>query len=271
MLEAILNYTFLQNALLAGILASIICGIIGVIITEKKLLIMSGGIAHTAYGGVGLGYLLGFEPILGAGIFSVLAAFIIGTVRRRNTAHSDIIISLLWSLGMAMGIAFIGLMPGYPPDMNSYLFGNILSVTRKDILTMLILTVIVVITAIAFFNDWKAFLFDSDFSKINGIKVNLLEYLLLILTALSIVALIRVVGIILVIALLSAPAACASILSKSLKNRILTAMLLSAIFCTSGLTVSYYFNIASGASIVFISVLFYFLLLILKKVKVFQN
>ena len=166
MLEAIIKYSFLQNALLSGILASIICGIIGVIITEKKLLIMSGGIAHTAYGGVGLGYLLGFEPILGAGIFSVAAALIIGAVRRKNTARSDIIISLLWSLGMASGIAFIGLMPGYPPDMNSYLFGNILSVTKKDISLMLILTVIVLIAAIAFFNDWKAFLFDSNFSKI---------------------------------------------------------------------------------------------------------
>ena len=106
MLEALTKYSFLQNALIAGILASVLCGIIGVIITEKKLLIMSGGIAHTAYGGVGLGYLLGFEPIIGAGIFSVAAALIIGTVRRKNTAHSDIIISLLWSLGMAAGIAF---------------------------------------------------------------------------------------------------------------------------------------------------------------------
>ena len=267
MLEAITKYSFLQNALLAGILASIICGIIGVIITEKKLLIMSGGIAHTAYGGVGLGYLLGFEPIIGAALFSVAAALTIGTVRRKNTAHSDVIISLLWSLGMALGIAFIGLMPGYPPDMNSYLFGNILSVTKSDISGMLILTVIVLLTAIAFFNDWKSYLFDGNFAKINGTKTWVLEYLLLILTALSIVALIRVVGIILVIALLSAPAACATVLSKSFKNRIIIAMLLSAVFCTTGLTASYYSGIPSGASIVFISVIFYFLLLIIKKLR----
>ena len=154
MLEALTEYSFLQNALLAGILASIICGVIGVILTEKKLLIMSGGIAHTAYGGVGLGYLAGFEPIIGAGIFSVAAAIIIGTVRRKNTAHSDTIISLLWSLGMAAGIAFTGLMPGYPPDMNSYLFGNILSVTKIVINLMLPLAVIVLFTVIIFFSDW---------------------------------------------------------------------------------------------------------------------
>ena len=267
MLEALLEYSFLRNALLAGILASIICGVIGVIITEKKLLIMSGGIAHTAYGGVGLGYLLGFEPILGAGLFSVTAALIIGAVRKRNTAKSDTVISLLWSLGMALGIAFTGLMPGYPPDINSYLFGNILSVTKLDLYIMLPLTLIILFTIIALFNDWKAFLFDSSFAKVCGIKTVFLENLLLILTALSIVSLIRVVGIILVIALLSAPAACAALFTKTLKKRIITAVLLSIVFCTIGLTISYYLGIASGAAIVFISVLTYFLMLLVKKLR----
>lgn len=267
MLEALIEYSFMRNALLAGILASVICGVIGVIITEKKLLIMSGGIAHTAYGGVGLGYLLGFEPILGAGLFSVAAAFIIGTVRRKNSASSDIIISLLWSLGMALGIAFTGMMDGYPPDINSYLFGNILSVTRLDIYIMLPLTLIILLTVAVFFNDWKAFLFDSSFAKINGLKTVFLEYLLLMLTALSIVSLIRVVGIILVIALLSAPAACAAQLSKTLKSRIIAAVLLSAAFCIAGITLSYYLGIASGAAIVFVSVTSYFILLMLKKLR----
>lgn len=267
MIDALLNYNFLQNALFAGILASIICGIIGVIITEKKLLIMSGGIAHTAYGGVGLGYLLGFEPIFGAALFSVAAALIIGTVRRKNISKSETVISLLWSFGMALGIGFIGLMPGYPPDMNSYLFGNILAVTRLDLYIMLPLTLVVVFAIISFFNDWKAFLFDQSFAKISGIKTAFLEYFLLILTALCIVALIRVVGIILVIALLSAPAACAAQLSKTLKNRILTAILFSAAFCIIGLTLSYYLGIASGAAIVFVSVLTYFSIILIKKLR----
>ena len=267
MIDALLNYNFLQNALFAGILASIICGIIGVIITEKKLLIMSGGIAHTAYGGVGLGYLLGFEPIFGAALFSVAAALIIGTVRRKNISKSETVISLLWSFGMALGIGFIGLMPGYPPDMNSYLFGNILAVTQLDLYIMLPLTLIVAFAIISLFNDWKAFLFDQSFAKISGIKTAFLEYLLLILTALCIVALIRVVGIILVIALLSAPAACAAQLSKTLKNRIITAILFSSAFCIIGLTLSYYLGIASGAAIVFVSVLTYFLIILIKKLR----
>lgn len=267
MIKAIAEYGFLQNAVLAGFLASVICGVIGVIIVEKKLLMMSGGIAHTAYGGVGLGYLLGFEPVLGAGIFSVAAAILIGIIRRKNSVYTDVIISLLWALGMALGIAFVGFMPGYPPDINSYLFGNILSVTKKDIYIMLSITVIVLLAIVALFNDWKAFLFDSRFSKVSGLKTAFLEYLLLIIVALSIVVLIRVVGIILAIALLSAPAACAALLTKSFKGRMLTASVLSFVFCFAGLAASYYLSIASGAAIVFVAVSAYFLLLLFGKIK----
>lgn len=265
MIKAIFEYSFLQNALIASLLAAVICSVIGVIITEKKLLMMSGGIAHTAYGGVGLGYLLGFEPIIGAGIFAVLAALIIGKLNRKNKVHTDIVIALLWSLGMAAGIAFLSLMPSFPPDMNSYLFGNILSVTKADLYIMLPLTVIVLLVVAVLFNDWKSFLFDSKFAKISGLKTVFLEYLLLVLTALSIVVLIRVVGIILAIALLSAPAACAALLSKSLKKRMILAFLFCLCFCLAGLFISYNFGISSGAAIVFVSVLTYFSLLIFKK------
>src|SRR5574344_249746 len=136
MISALFKYQFLQNAVIASVLASIICGIIGVIIIEKKLIMMSGGIAHTAYGGVGLGYLCGFEPMIGAVLFSVGAAFGIGAIKRRGGVNTDVIIALLWSTGMALGTAFIGFMDGYPPDMSSYLFGNILTVTKSDLIMM---------------------------------------------------------------------------------------------------------------------------------------
>lgn len=265
MLEAILNYEFLQNALIAGFLAGIICGIIGVIITEKKLLMLSGGIAHTAYGGVGLGYLLGFEPIMGAGIFSVLSAVIIGKISKKTTAHTDTVISLLWSGGMALGIAFTGLLNSYPPDINSYLFGNILSVTKNDIYMMLILSIVILAVFFIFFKDWEAFLFDRSFASVNGIYTSVLEYTMLILTALCIVALIRVVGIILVIALLSAPAACSSLLTKTFKSRIILSIIFTVFFCLTGLTLSFYLEIASGAAIVFVSVVSYFLIRALKR------
>lgn len=266
MISDFFKYEFLQNALIASLLCSVICAVIGVMISEKKLVMMSGGIAHTAYGGVGLGYLLGFNPLLGAGIFSVASAAIIGNIKRKTSTNSDVIISLLWSLGMASGVIFTSLMEGYPPDMNAYLFGNILSVTKDDIRLMLILAAFVLISIISLFNSWKAFLFDSEFSKIRGLKTVFLEYLLLILTALSVVVLIRAVGIILVIALFASPAATSSILTKRLNSRMLISFLFSLVSCISGLMISYNFGISSGASIVFVSVITYFVILLTKKI-----
>ncbi len=260
------KYSFLQNALIASLLCSVICGVIGVIIYEKKLVMMSGGIAHTAYGGVGLGYLLNFNPLLGAGIFSVTSALIIGTINRKTKTNTDIIISLFWSLGMASGVIFTSLIDGYPPDMNAYLFGNILSVSENDIKLMLILAVIILILTITFFNSWKAYMFDSEFAKIRGLSTSFFEYLLLILTALSVVVLIRAVGIILVIALLSAPTATASLLTKKLQFRMIISFLFCAVFCISGLIISYNFGISSGAAIVFVSVITYFIILLTKKI-----
>ncbi len=267
MFQSLFEYQFIQNALIASILASIVCGIIGVIVIEKKMVMMSGGIAHTAYGGVGLGYLLGYEPVIVAFIFSVGAALGIGKIKRTGGVQSDVIIGLFWSLGMALGILFIALKPGYPPDLNSYLFGNILSVTRGNLFLMVILTFIVVFLIIAFFQDWKAYLFDKEFASILGIKTTFLEYLFLVLVAMTVVVLIRVAGIILVIALLTAPAATASLFSKKLKIRMFLAVIIGAFFCIAGLWISYTLNFASGASIVILSVVSYFLIYAIRLIR----
>lgn len=264
MIKAIFEYQFLQNAFIASILASIICGIMGVIIIEKKLVMMSGGIAHTSYGGVGLGYLMGFEPIIGAFLFSICAALGIGYIKRKGGTRSDVVIGLFWSLGMALGILFVALMPGYPPDLSSYLFGSILSVTKANLYLMVSLTFVVIFVIILLFNDWKAYLFDEEFASIIGIKTVFLEYLLLVLIAMSVVVLIRVVGIILVIALLTAPAATAGLLTSNLKKRMIYSVLLGNVFCIAGLWISYVINIASGAVIVIVSVIFYLLAYIVR-------
>lgn len=259
MISALLQYKFLQNAVFASLIASILCGIIGVIIVEKKMLMMSGGIAHTALGGVGLGYLFGFAPILGAVGFSVVAAFGIGTVRKKGGVYADVAIALFWSLGMALGIVFIGMTPGYPPDVNSYLFGSILSVARSDLLLIVVMTVIVLAVVLSFFNDWEAWLFDEEFAAVSGLAVNFLEYTMLVLIALTVVALIRVAGIIMVIALLAAPAATAGLFAKKLKSRMILAILFGIISCLGGLWLSYVGNIASGAVIILCSVALYVL------------
>ncbi len=268
MIEALFEYQFLQHAFIASVLASVVCGIIGVIIVEKKLVMMSGGIAHTSYGGVGLGYLLGFEPIIGAFIFSICAALGIGYIKRKGGAQSDVVIGLFWSLGMALGIIFIALMPGYPPDLSSYLFGSILSVTNAELNLIIFLTIIVTFVIVALFNNWKAYLFDEEFASIIGIRVVFLEYLLLVLIAMTVVVLIRVVGIILVLALLTAPAATAGILTSNLKNRMIYSVLFGNIFCILGLWISYEMNIASGAVMVVLSVIGYFVAYTLRLISI---
>lgn len=262
MLEALLEYKFIQNAVAAGMLASIVCGIMGVIIIEKKLVMMSGGIAHTSYGGVGLGYLLGFEPIIGAFVFSVCAALGIGYIKRKGGARFDVLTGLFWSLGMALGIVFIALMPGYPPALSSYLFGSILSVTQTDMLLMASLSAVVTLAVVSLFNYWKAYLFDDEFASITGMKTAFFEYLLLVLIAMTIVVLIRVVGIILVMALLTAPAAAAGLLTTNFKNRMLLSVCLGAVYCFAGLWISYEMDVASGAAIVILSVVCYLILYI---------
>lgn len=263
MIQAILEYTFIRNAFLAAILASIVCGIIGTIIVEKKLVMMSGGIAHTSFGGIGLGYLLtslgiAIEPIIGGLVFSVFAALGVVTIKRKTNTNADTIIAIFWSVGMALGILFISLMPGYPPDMTSYLFGDILMVSSLDIKLMIALDVVIVITIASMFNYWKAYLFDEEFASVLGIKTTKLEYFLFILISFTIVVLIRVVGIILVIALLTIPPAVAKLFTFNLKKIMITSIFLGMVFCLSGLFVSYKYNIQSGATIILLSSAAYF-------------
>ncbi|MFI3206496.1 MAG: metal ABC transporter permease [Clostridia bacterium] len=265
MLESILKYQFLQNALIASVLASILCGLIGVIVIEKKLTMMSSGVAHTAYGGVGLGYMLGFEPIYGAFLFALASAFGIGYFKRKGNIQSDISIALFWSFGMALGIVFVGFAPGYTPDMSTYLFGDILSVRRQDLIFMAIMTLITVFVVVALFEDWKAYLFDEEFASIIGIRTKFLEYLLLALIALAVVMLIRIAGIILVLALLTAPAATAGLLSNSLKFRMILSTVFGLFFCFVGLWLSYVFNISSGACIVILSIACYAVVYLFKR------
>lgn len=254
MLRDILAYEFLRNALGAGILASLLAGLTGLILVEKKMIMMSGGIAHASYGGVGLGYLLGFPPLLGAFGFSITAALASGFIRRRGGTGGELVIGLFWSLGMALGIFFVALIPGYPPNLSGYLFGNILAAGPMDLLLLLGLFLLTGALFAAFWQAWKAYLFDEEFSRIRGLPVVILESLLLILISLAVVALIRIVGIILAQALLLAPAATARLWLKSLRSRIAGSMAVALASTLGGLALSYYLDLPSGALIVLVAV-----------------
>ncbi len=265
MLRAIMEYQFMQYAIIASALAAVVSGVIGVIIVEKKLIMMTGGIAHTSYGGVGLGYLLGFEPILGAFIFSIMAALGIGFINNKVTGIKDVVTAIFWSLGMSLGILFIGLIPGYPPDVTSYLFGNILSVTTFNLILILVITLIVTSVIFMFYHDWQSHLFDPEFAKIRGKRTKFMENILLILIALTVVSLIRVVGIILVIALLSIPAATASLLTRKLHHRMILAVLFGLLFMWVGIIISYFTELSSGAVIVIFAFIVYILVWLVQK------
>jgi zinc transport system permease protein len=251
MIEA-LQYEFMRNALFAAILVSIACGIVGTLVVIKKIVFISGGITHAAFGGIGLGYLLGINPVLTALPFSLLSAIGIGMVRKRTRISEDSAIGILWAVGMALGILFIGLTPGYAPDLFSYLFGSILTVPLSDIFIMIVLDVIIIVTVFLLYKELQALLFDEEFSAIAGVRTNILYIVLLCLVALSIVVLIRVIGIILVIALLTIPTTIARQFTNRLRMLMVFSIVNAAVFTVAGLWLSYVLNLPSGAVIVLV-------------------
>jgi zinc transport system permease protein len=249
----LLQYEFIRNALLAVLLASIACGIIGVYVVVKRIVFISGGIAHASFGGVGLGYFLGVNPIWGIIPFSILSALVMGLVSKRTRIPEDTAVGILWALGMSLGVVFIGLSPGYAPDLFSYLFGNILTVTSVDLIIMLILDLVIIMVVFLFYKEFLALSFDDEFATVVGVPTVKLYFLLLCLIALTIVVLMKVVGIIMIIALLTIPAAISKQYTSNLKKMIFISILLSAIFGLGGLWLSYQLNLASGATIVIVS------------------
>ncbi|QHN07222.1 metal ABC transporter permease [Methanothermobacter sp. THM-1] len=246
----ILQYQFMRNAIVAAVLVSIACGVVGSYVVTKRIVSISGGISHAAFGGVGLGYLMGVSPVTTAIPFTVGAAISMGAVTRKTGISEDTAIGILWSAGMALGIVFINLSPGYAPDLFSYLFGNILMVTPIDLWTMLILDLIIISSAVLFEREFLALCFDEEYAEVLGVPVDTFYLYLLALVALSVVVLIKAAGIILVIALLTIPAAIAKNFSMNMKDIMVKATLTGVLTALAGLWISYEFNLSSGAIIV---------------------
>jgi zinc transport system permease protein len=251
----LLQYEFIRNALTAGLLTSIACGLIGSLVVVNRIVFISGGIAHSAFGGIGLGVYFGFSPLIGAGFFSIAAASLIGLITLRSKHRSDTIIGVLWAVGMAAGIVLIDLSPGYNVDLMSYLFGSILAVPGSDLLLMLILDIVIILTVIFFYKDLLAMSYDEEFAALRGIPVKLIYVLMLILVALTVVMTIRVVGLILVIALMTIPTYISEKFSSSLGKMMIWSFILASFFTFAGLAISYYLNITSGASIILVAAL----------------
>lgn len=265
MIDAILNYTFMQNAVIAAVLASVVTGIIGTIAIEKRLISMAGGIAHASFGGIGLGYLLGFEPIWGGAAFAAVASILIGKRPKDRRLNADTMTGILWSFGMALGILFVSIAPGYMPDMTSYLFGDILSVSTESLIYMGVITAAIVLTFASLFRHLVLYLFDEAYAAARGIRVKVLEWVVYIMIPLGIIVLIKVVGIILTIALMTIPVSISKLFCKSVGKVVILSMALGLVFCIVGITVSYYANIPSGVCIILIGTIIYLLTLLLKR------
>lgn len=254
MLE-ILSHEFMQNAFLAGLLASIACGVIGALVVVNRLVFMAGGIAHAAYGGIGLAFYFGWPVIPSTVGFTLFSSAVMARVTLHRKERSDTVVGVLWAAGMALGILLLDLSPGYNVDLMSYLFGSILTVPRSDVLIMCFLDSGLIALVLLFYKYFLAMSFDEEFARARGIPVASLHYVLLAMIAITVVMIIQVVGLILVIALLTIPSYLAQHQSSSLGKMMFFATLWSIFFCFTGLWLSYSFDLTSGASIIAVGTL----------------
>ncbi|MDR0972901.1 MAG: metal ABC transporter permease [Prevotellaceae bacterium] len=253
----LLQYTFFQHALWGSLLASIVCGFIGTYIVTRRLVFISGGITHASFGGIGIGMYTGVSPVLSAAAFAVLSAFGIRWMERRQYTREDSAIALIWTFGMAVGVIFSFLSPGYAPDLALFLFGNVLTITQFDLWILAVLCVLVAGFFLLFLNPIVAIAFDREFARSQGLPVSVFEYVLMLFIALTIVACLRLIGIVLVLSLLTVPQMTANLFTYRFKSIILLSIAIGCVSCLGGLLFSYYLNIPSGATIIFVSILIY--------------
>ncbi|MGD8382472.1 MAG: metal ABC transporter permease [Syntrophobacterales bacterium] len=266
MIEA-LQFEFMRNALLAGLLTSIACGVIGTFVVVNRIVFLSGGIAHAAYGGIGLAFFFGLPFVVGTLGFALLVAVVMAVVTLKARDRSDTIIGVLWALGMALGVILLDLSPGYNVDLMSFLFGSILAVPTSDLWLMFVLNGLILLVVGYFYNDFLALSYDEDFAQVRGVRVKFLYFLLLAMVALSVVMIIRIVGLILVIALLTIPPYIAEKYSASLRTMMFLSFVLSCFFTTAGLWISYVFNLTSGATIIMVAGVCFFISLFFEFLK----
>jgi len=257
MIEA-LQLEFIRNALAAGILVSLVCGVIGSLVVVNRIVFLAGGIAHAAYGGIGLAFFMGWPYVAGTLGVSVVSAGIMAAVTLRARHRVDAMVGVIWAVGMASGVILLDLTPGYNADLMSYLFGSILAVPASDLWQMGAIAVGVVITVTFYYNDFLAMSYDDEFARLRRVPVTFLYCLLLVMIALTVVMIIRVVGLILVIALLTIPPFIAEKFTGSLRAMMVVASLLSCIFTVSGLWLSYLLNLTSGATIILVAAVGFF-------------
>lgn len=250
----IFQYTFFQHALIGSLLTAITCGIAGSYIVARRLVFISGGITHASFGGLGLGFYLGMNPTLTAMVFSVLSAFGVEWASKSQNIREDSAIAGIWSLGMALGVIFIFLTPGYAPNLSGYLFGNILTISLTDIIWMAALAVLLIILFSLFMREILFVAFDRDFARTQGLPVKVIEYAMICFIAITIVLSIRLVGIMLLMSMLTLPQITINLFTADFRKIIAGSVVLGFLACLAGLFLSYLINVPSGAFIILVLV-----------------
>ena len=255
----IIQYTFFQNALLGAFLASILCGFVGTYIVTRRLVFISGGITHASFGGIGIGVFAGFNPIVSAMAFAILSAFGVQWVSAKTDVRKDSAIAMFWTLGMSVGIICCFLTPGFMPDLPSFLFGSILTIESSDLWLLGILTVVTILVFATLLRPIQSISFDKAFASSQHLPIKWIEYGMMTLIAMTIVATLKMVGIVLAISLLTIPQMTANLFTYHYKQMIAYSIVLEWLECFAGLYASYILNVPSGATIIFISILFFIL------------
>ena len=270
MIEA-LQFEFIRNALVAGLLASVICGIMGTLVVVNRIVFLSGGIAHASYGGIGLALYFGWPLMLGTIGFAFVAAMVMAAISLRARHRADTIIGVIWALGMALGIIMVDLSPGYNVDLMSYLFGSILTVPQSDLLIMLAMGMVIAALVTYFYKDLLALSYDEEFARIRGVPVKGLYFTLIGMLAVTIVLVIQVVGLILVIALLTIPPYIVEKYARSLVQMMVGSSILGAVFTVTGLWLAYRFNLTSGAAIIVVSGIAFVISALIDRMRMFTR
>ncbi len=263
---SLFGFSFFRNALLAAVLTSIVAGIVGSYIVARRSVFISGGITHASFGGMGLAYYMGWPPFLGAAVFAVLSALGIEWSSQKAGLREDSAIAILWSLGMAIGIVFVFLTPGYTPNLMGFLFGDILTVRFTDLFWLGGLSIVLLVALNLFYEPIVYTAFDAEFAKVSGLPVQMIRMVVAIFIAISIVLSIKVMGIILVLSLFTIPPSTANLFARNFKKVMVWSVIISVVGSMAGLFIAYYFDLPSGATIIFTLTAFYGVMRVLKGV-----
>jgi zinc transport system permease protein len=257
---SIFQYDFIIKGLLGALFASITAGIAGTYIVSRRMVFLSGGITHASFGGIGLGYFVGINPVFGAAVFGILSALGVEYLSVKQNIREDSAIGILWAFGMAIGIIFIYLTPGYTPNLMSYLFGSILTVTDADIIALGLMSVVLIVYFGIFYRTIIYISFDEAYARTYSSYVDLFKYITTALMALTIVLNIRMAGVVLVISLLTIPPNIAMIFTKVYRRIVIWSVIAGFVGTASGYSISYFAGIPVGATIIFTLVILWLLI-----------